>query len=152
MMLFTGFIGGIAGALIFQPTPLLAAATESKPKPIQGVVDLANAKANRIAYLGPGQIGQGTFFLYDEKQNVRLQMGSYPGYKEKGQPLIGLHDREQRMRMLFRLYNSTDVPMLIFKDTYGRDRLVIGLHAGTQEPFIEFTDGNGISKRMVALP
>lgn len=151
-MFFAGFSGGVAGAILFNSSPLFAAAPEAKTNQVQRVVDLYNADSRRIAYLGPGQISQGTFFLFDEKENVRLQMGTYPGYKEKGQPLLGLHDRKQRLRMLLRLDNITDVPMLVFKDTFGVDRLVIGLHAATEEPFIQFTDKNGNTKRLVSLP
>ncbi len=152
LMFFAGFTGGIAGTIIFNASPLHAAAPEQKIDLSRSVVDLYNSASHRIAYLGPGQISQGTFFLFDEKEKVRLQMGTYPGYKEKGQPLLGLHDRKERLRMLFRLYNVSDVPMLVFKDSYGVDRLVIGLHPTTEEPFIEFTDKNGATKRLVSLP
>lgn len=150
--LLTGFTGGVAGAIIFNSSPLLAAAPEEKIDSARSMVDLYNSESHRIAYLGPGQISQGTFFLFDERENVRLQMGTYPGYKEKGQPLIGLHDRKQRLRMLLRLNNLTDVPTLIFKDSYGQDRMVIGLNAATEDPYIEFTDKSGSTKRLVSLP
>lgn len=54
--------------------------------------------------------------------------------------------------MLLRLNNLTDVPTLIFKDSYGQDRIVIGLNAATEDPYIEFTDKSGATKRLVSLP
>ncbi len=149
-VLVAGFAGGVAGSVLMQPTPLLAAQSSEKapPKNIQPI-DLYNQTGKRVAYLGPGEILQGTFFLYDDQQNIRIQMGSYAGSREGGQSLIGLHDRKERLRLLFRLAGREDSPTLILKDIYGRDRLVIGLEGASEEPYIRVMDKNGFVKNLL---
>lgn len=149
-VLVAGFTGGMAGSVLMQPSPLLAAQTaQTLPKNVQPL-DLYNQAGKRVAYLGPGEILQGTFFLYDDKQNIRIQMGSYAGSREGGQSLIGLHDRKERLRLLFRLAGREDSPTLILKDIYGRDRLVIGLEGAAEEPYIRVMDKNGFVKDILA--
>lgn len=144
-VLLAGFAGGLAGSILMQPAPLLAAQSQQPPPKSMTPLDLYNPNGKRIAYLGPGQILQGTFFIYDEQQNVRIQMGSHVGGRDTGQSLIGLHDRKQRLRLLLRLAGREDAPTLILKDIYGRDRLVLGLQGGAEEPYIRVTDKNGFS-------
>lgn len=149
-VLLAGFAGGMAGAVLMQPTPLLAAQSSQKAVPKNVIpLDVYNQNGKRVAYLGPGEIQQGTFFVYDDQQNIRIQMGSYAGTREKGQSLIGLHDRNQRLRLLFRLAGREDAPTLILKDTYGRDRMVIGLEGTSEEPYIRIMDKNGVVRNLL---
>lgn len=149
-VLVAGFAGGMAGAVLMQPSPLLAAqSSEQAPPKSMLPLDLYNISGKRVAYMGPGQIHQGTFFLYDAKQNVRIQMGSYTGRREEGQALIGLHDRHNRLRLLLRIAGHEDAPVMVFKDQYGRDRLEIGLFGGAEEPYVKVTDKNGLSRYVI---
>lgn len=149
-VLVAGFTGGMAGSVLMQPSPLLAAQSSDKPPPKNMFpLDLYNVSGKRVAYMGPGQIHQGTFFLYDAKQNVRIQMGSYTGRREEGQALIGMHDRHNRLRLLLRIAGHEDAPVLIFKDQYGRDRLEIGLFGQAEEPYIRVTNKDGVSKYLI---
>ncbi len=147
VMIFAGFIGGVTGSLLFSPSTILAASVEKKAR--SDVVDLFNSQSKRIAYVGPGRIQQGAFFLFNEKEKLTVQIGSYDGPREAGQPMIGLYDHLERLRILFRLHNSTDSPVVIFKDSYGNDRLIMGLQGAAEEPYIDFVDVNGQSKRFL---
>ncbi|MCB1591777.1 MAG: hypothetical protein KDI90_04915 [Alphaproteobacteria bacterium] len=148
-MLLAGFAGGAAGSFIFQPSPLFAAQGKGALPANTQPIEIFSPVGRRITYMGPGEIGQGTFLLYNNDQSIRIQMGSYPGTRERSQPLIGLHDEKERLRLLIRLAGREDSPALILKDSYGRDRLVLGLQGPAEEPYIRVMDKNGMVKDLL---
>ena len=73
-------------------------------------------------------------WVYAKDGKHRIQMGTYAAGSEQGQPLLGLSDSQQRIRLLLRLAGPNETPVMIFKDKDGNDRLVLGLnHSGGDE-------------------
>ncbi len=141
LILLAGFIGGVSGSFLFHPAPLWAAASQEKQvSVINKPTILYNADGKRIGYLGQGDDGQGTMFLFDKDGEVRIQMGTYTVFRERGQSMFALHDRKERLRLLFRLSGSYDSPTIIFKDMYGRDKIKIGLKGRGEVPYFEYVD------------
>lgn len=116
-----------------------------------GAFQVADAKNSRgiMSYINDGQPGQ---FFYDEKGQVRVQVGTYPGGGERGMPLIGLSDKDGHLRLLFRLFGENEVPVIIMKDNQGRDRVVMGLDLSSpdQTPFLKVTGKDGTMRDILA--
>jgi hypothetical protein len=136
------FLGGIAGSLLMTAMPLNAAGP--------GDLVVYNQKGQRVGFIGALNDGQGTMFLFNEKGGTQIQMGSYGSGPERGQSLIGLHDREDNLRFLLRLYGEKDSPTMVMKDDTGADRLVIGLDGTEQTPYIQYMDSQGQMKNLLA--
>jgi len=151
MIFLTGFIGGISGSLIFQPSALYAASPQSPKKQEKGryYSEYYNTADKRIAYLGQGQIGQGGIFLFSNSGKVTVQASSYVKPVEQGQSFIGLYDRDELLRLLFRLYSSQDSPTIVLKDKSGQDRLIIGLEGAGEHPYIKYMDSSGIMHDLI---
>lgn len=151
MIFFTGFVGGVSGSLIFQPSSLYAASAQSNKKQDKAKYfsEYFNTADKRIAYLGQGQIGQGGMFLFSNSGKVTLQASSYVKPIEQGQSFIGLYDRDELLRLLFRLYSSQDSPTIVLKDKSGQDRLVIGLQGAGEHPYIRYMDSSGIMHDLI---
>lgn len=132
-------LGGFLGSAAFTISPLSAAMNDAQFTSLTTY----NSSGKRTAYLGPGDNGQGTYFLFDKNGGLSVQMGSYGSGSESGQSLLGLHDKNEHLRLLFRMYGPSDSPTLIMKDESGRDRIVMGLDGSTQEPYLNVTDSSG---------
>lgn len=142
LILLSGFLGGIAGSVALNIGTLEASSGRND-------VSVYNTQDQRVGYVGSGDTGQGTAFLFDADGGIRVQMGTYPAGSEKGQSLLGLHDRAQNLRLLFRLHGADDSPHLILKDKNGRDRIVIGLRGANEDPYFQYTDSYGAQKELL---
>lgn len=138
-----GLIGGIIGAALFTASPLQAQARGQSSQQY-------NTQGARVSFIGPHTGGQGALFLFDEKGGLITQMGSYPVGAEKGQALFGMHDRQNKLRFLFRLHGAKDSPTLIMKDSRGMDRIVMGLDGYSEAPYFKYTDKNGRMRDLLA--
>ena len=139
LVLASGFIGGLVGAIILNPQSLEAAISRGSFYELTTY----NKGGKMTGFMGSGDVGQGSIFLFDENGQPRVQAGTYPAGSEKGQSLIGLSDRSNNLRFLLRLHGSKDSPTLVMKDNSGRDRIVIGLDGETQTPYFVSIDENG---------
>lgn len=148
MFLTASFAGGLVGSLLLQPGILLAAGTSKQQSNTREFIDFYNQAGKRTGYLGVGQSGQGTMFLFNSEGKISLQMGSYSGKSELGQSLFALHDREQRLRLLLRLDGPEDSPTIVLKDKFGRDKVVLGLDRFGEVPFLHYVDKHGAVKNV----
>lgn len=142
LVFMVSMVGGLIGALLFNATPLHA----ERSKGVFSEVAVYNQDGVRIGLLTPGRVQQGTLWLFDDRGDFRMQMGTYENPGERGQPLIGLHDNQQNLRTLIRLYGDTDAPVITMKDKQGDDRIVLGLRAGTEDPYLEYINAAGEKK------
>jgi hypothetical protein len=133
LVLLSGFIGGLVGSAVLNPQALEAAVSRGQ------FYDLSmyNKNGKMVGFMGPGDAGQGSIFLFDSN-------GGAGG--EKGQALVGMSDRSDQLRFLFRLHGSKDSPTLIMKDQSGRDRIVMGLDGETQAPYFFVLDDSGAAR------
>lgn len=136
------FLGGMCGSIVMQSGLAQAALSAAKVMTLEAF----SSRGNRIAYMGQMDHGAGSIFLFDEKGQTDVQLGSYPAGGERGQPLIGLNDKNNNLRYLMRLHGAQDSPVLVLKDMNGRDRITIGLDGNTGEPFIKVMDNSGYTK------
>ena len=139
MFFMVSMLGGMIGSMVFSSTPLHAERT----KAAFSEMTVYNQDGVRIGLITPGRVQQGTLWLFDDRGDFRIQMGTYENPGERGQPLIGMHDNGKNLRTLMRLHGDTDSPVLIMKDKQGYDRLVMGLREGTEEPYLEYTNAEG---------
>lgn len=70
-------------------------------------------------------------------------MGAYDSGSEKGQTLMGLHDKKGSLRLLMRLHGSQDSPVVVMKDRVGDDKLVFGLEGQDEMPYIKYRNKSG---------
>lgn len=142
LMMLSGFVGGLVGSAILNPSALQAAISRGQ------FFDASfyNKSGKMVGFVGPGDAGQGSMFLFDADGGARVQAGTYPSGGEKGQALIGMSDRSNNLRYLFRLHGSQDSPTLVMKDKSGRDRIVMGLDGETQQPYFYVLDQNGAAR------
>lgn len=118
-----GFLGGMAGSILFAAAPSIA----SKGKSLY-TSNFFNDNGKRVATLGSNNSEEGTLFLFNgSNQKLEIQMGAYPSGSEKGQSLIGMHDRNGYLRLLQRMHGPKDSPTIVMKDSTGTDRIVFGL-------------------------
>lgn len=139
MMMSSGFLGGLAGVIVLFPQEVVAKITRGQYYDL----NLYNRDGKMVGFIGPGDVQQGMMFLFDENGKPRFQVGTYPSGSEKGQALVGLSDRRDQLRFLFRLHGSKDSPTMVMKDSAGRDRIVMGLDGETEAPYIYVTDQYG---------
>ncbi|HIF26158.1 MAG TPA: hypothetical protein EYG18_10055 [Micavibrio sp.] len=139
MFFMVSMVGGMLGAMLFSSTPLQA----QRSKGVFSEMAVYNQDGVRIGLITPGRVQQGTMWLFDDRGEFRIQMGTYENPGERGQPLIGMHDNGKNLRALMRLHGDTDSPVIVMKDKTGYDRLVMGLRAGTEEPYLEYTNADG---------
>lgn len=137
------FAGGFAAQVFFAP---IAARAQMDAESFFGLHDAKNSKGINF-YVADGQPG-GVF--YGEDGGMRLQMGTYPGAGERGQPLVGLSDAKGHLRLLLRLAGTNNSPVLVMKDDAGRDRVVLGLalEKAEQEPFLTVTGNDGKAREV----
>jgi len=146
------FAGGFAGQLYLgQPAKAQVIDMPGVDAPARGLghakpnfLEFGDAK-NRKALDLYAQDGQGGIVFYDEDGAMRVQLGTYSGAGERGQPVIGLNDAKGNIRLLLRLAGNNESPVLIMKDKSGNDRLVMGLGLSTreEEPFLSVVSANG---------
>lgn len=127
------FVGVLAA------TPLKAAVQNAS----SSTLELFNGSGQRIGFIGPGNAGQGTFFLFNPQGGVEVQMGAYDSGSEKGQTLFGLHGKNGSLRFLMRLHGPHDSPVMVMKDKAGSDKLIIGLEGYDEVPYIKYRSKNG---------
>lgn len=139
LVILSGFCGGLIGSAVLNPQALEAAVSRGQ------FYDLSmyNKNGKMVGFMGPGDAGQGSIFLFDSNGGARVQAGTYPAGGEKGQALVGMSDRRDQLRFLFRLHGSKDSPTLIMKDQSGRDRIVMGLDGESQAPYFFVLDDYG---------
>jgi hypothetical protein len=143
--MLSGFLGGLVGAVVLNPHAVEATIARGS------FFDASfyNKGGQMAGYVGSGDAGQGMIFLFDAQGKPRIQAGTYAAGSEKGQGLIGISDRSDHLRFLFRLNGSNDSPTLIMKDKSGQDKIVIGLDGETQVPYFYYADQNGRSKNLL---
>lgn len=73
----------------------------------------------RVGYIGSGNAGHGSLFLFNPEGGVEVQMGAYDSGAEKGQTLMGLHDKKGSLRLLMRLHGAQDSPVIVMKGRVG---------------------------------
>ncbi len=134
LCVFCLVFGVVVGVMAATP---LKAAVENK------TYDIFNNFSERIGYLGPGNGGQGTLFLFNTKQGIEIQMGAYDSGSETGQSLFGMHDRKGDLRLLMRLHGNEDSPVIILKNKNGIDKMLIGLGGDAELPFIKYQNSKG---------
>ncbi|TAL35941.1 MAG: hypothetical protein EPN97_06790 [Alphaproteobacteria bacterium] len=141
------FLGGFAAQLLMGTAAVHAQDVWQKARAFQ-ISDDKNSRGI-MSYINDGQPGQ---FFYDEKGQVRLQMGTYPAAGERGMPLLGLSDKDGHLRLLFRIFGENEVPVIIMKDNQGRDRIVMGLDLSSpdQTPFLKVTGKDGATRDILA--
>mgnify|MGYP003631116443 CR=1 FL=1 len=144
MALF-GFLGGVFGSLLVSSTALYAASRDGNYRN----VTVYNDQGKRVGFFGPYNQGGGFMFLFNEKGQTEIQMGAYASGAEKGQTLIGMNDRSDHLRFLFRLHGSKDSPTLIMKDSRGQDRIVMGLDGQTEVPYFRYLNSSGVMKDLL---
>lgn len=132
------FAGGVAAETFLKP---VTAKAQLAAESFFEVHDAKNSRGVNL-YVADGQPGA---VMYGEDGKMRLQMGTYAGAGERGQPLFGLSDESGHLRLLLRLAGKNNSPVLVMKDTSGRDRVVLGLALGKdeQEPFLTVTGSDG---------
>lgn len=148
--LVAGFLGGAFSQMFFAPQSLHA----DDSHVLKGYRMTVFNKDDVIAGDLEASSGGGLLRLFGDDGNQRLQFGTYSGSyaaSEKGQPLIGLTDNSNRLRLLIRLAGANESPVMIFKDTHGQDRMVIGLGMSgpDEEPFIAYVDKNGKKRTVI---
>ncbi|NCO02959.1 MAG: hypothetical protein GW903_02065 [Alphaproteobacteria bacterium] len=136
------FLGGLSGALILQIPAVQAQVKATLYNKDFTTAQFFNNADKRVAFIGNYQ-ESGGLFLFDQEGKTAAQMGAYGSGAEKGQTLFGLHDRQNQLRYLTRLYGQKDSPTIIMKDGGGYDRLILGLDGATQMPFIKYLDDQG---------
>ena len=140
-----GFLGGIVGSAIFASTPTIAAKAKSLY-----TTNFFNDDGKRVATLGSNNSEEGTLFLFNgSNQKLEIQMGAYPSGSEKGQSLIGMHDRNGYLRLLQRMHGPKDSPTIVMKDNTGTDRIIIGLDGSSQEPYFRYLDSKGQMRNLI---
>ena len=132
-------LGGIFSFVLLSATDLEA----SLKSQTFSAVHLYNNKGERVAFIGTQEEGQGSAFFFDDEGSLRAQIGSYGSGLEKGQPLFGLHDRRNELRLLQRLSGTKGTPVLVMKDTNGIDNLIIGLEQNSEIPYIMYKKKDG---------
>lgn len=142
MVLATGFSGGVLAQLSFSPAPAIAGNDRTLSA---NAIYLQDARGKQQAVFWGQPNGGGMISLMGPDGKQRMQLGSYNGSSERGQPFIGLSDHRGDLRLLFRLAQNNESPVLVFKDRKHRDRMVIGLALNDkgEEPFIAFFDKSG---------
>lgn len=132
------FAGGFSAALLGGGAPATAQQASSG---FFALNDGKNLKGVNL-YVHDGQPGQ---IFYGENGQMRVQIGTYSGTGERGQPLFALSDVRGHIRLLLRLAGPNESPVLVMKDKAGRDRLVMGLALSGegQEPFLSITGADG---------
>lgn len=138
MMTLSAFFGAVIAILLIAPSP-----SEAINSRISGLFEAYNSSKQRVAIMGAGNEQQGTMFLFNENGKLSHQIGSYGAGSEKGQSLMGLHDRQGHLRYLFRLHGQHDSPVLVMKDKAGQDKIVIGLEGEEETPYFKFIDPSG---------
>ena len=144
LMSSSAFFGAVIAILLIAPTPL-----QAEGKNMSGLFQIYNKNKQRVALIGPAQQQQGSFFLFNEKGKTTHQLGTYGAGAEKGQSLMGMHDRDGSLRYLFRLHGQTDSPVLVMKDKSGYDKLIIGLKGANETPYIQYIDSKGQTKNLI---
>ncbi len=144
VLMFCAFLGGMSGSILMTATPSLAAKAQSL-----FTTNFFNDNKERIAVIGAHPGGEGTLFLFDGKGKTEIMMGAYPSGAEKGQSMIGMHDRNNHMRFLLRMYGAKDSPTMIMKDSAGRDRIVFGLDANSEKPYFMYSDDSGRMRNLL---
>lgn len=138
------FLGGIVGSLIFSSGTSLAAKEQSFY-----TTNFFNNNGQRIGVIGSHNSGEGTLFLMNGNTGkTEIQMGAYGTGSERGQTLIGLHDRNGHLRYLTRMNGSSDAPTIVMKDNTGTDRIVFGIDPTTQAPYFRYLDRSGNMKNL----
>lgn len=145
LMAGSAFLGALIAIILLAPTSL-----EAQGKRFSGLVEIFNTQKQRVAIMGPAQQGQGTVFLFNEKGKVTHQMSTYGGGAEKDQSLIGLHDKNEKLRYLFRLHGPNDSPVLVMKDKSGYDKIIIGLEGQNEQPYFKYLDAQGRMHNLLA--
>jgi hypothetical protein len=140
------FLGGFTAQVLLAAKPGFAQETRRMLAGTLLEVMGPDNKKGVEAYVSDGQAEQ---IFYGEDGKPRIEMGSYPGAGERGQPLTGLWDNKGELRLLLRLAGPTDSPVIVMKDSQGRDRLVMGLSFDAkQDPFLNITDSTGANKNL----
>lgn len=109
----------------------------------RSVLEAFGVQGQRVAYIGPGNAGQGSLFLFNPQGGIEVEMGAYESGGEKGQSLLGLHGRDGNLRLLLRLYGQKDSPVIVMKDKTGDDKLIIGLEGNNEAPYIKYRNAKG---------
>ena len=142
IMIAAGIFGGFAGSLLFHVSPLMASEKGSEHQAMESLTIL-NSEGKRAGIVGYGGNGQGVVFLFNHDGKITSQIGSYSNFRDKGQALVAVHDKNEGLRGILRVMGPHDSPALILRDMYGKDKIVIGLEGRTEEPYIKFYDNNG---------
>ncbi len=133
------FLGGITGSMLLNAGTSWAAKEQTLY-----TTNFYNNQGKRIGVIGAHNSGEGTLFLFNGNSgHTEVQMGAYGQGSERGQTLLGLHDRNGHLRHLTRMHGATDAPTVVFKDSSGSDRIVYGIDPQTQAPYFRYLDGNG---------
>lgn len=138
LFFFCAFLGGVCGSVLFSATSSIAAKEQRFY-----TTNFYNEQGKRIGVIGAQGSGEGSLFLFNDKSKTTVQMGAYSRGGEKGQSLLGLHDRKGALRLLFRMHGGQDAPTVVMKDGRGADRIVFGLDGNTETPYFRYTDANG---------
>lgn len=138
LFFFCAFLGGVCGSVLFSATSSIAAKEERFY-----TTNFYNAQGQRIGVIGAHGSGEGSLFLFNGNNKTTVQMGAYSRGVEKGQSLLGLHDKGGALRLLFRMHGQQDAPTVVMKDSRGADRIVFGLDGRTETPYFRYTDANG---------
>lgn len=140
ILILTAFFIGITFSLVSWKGSGLNEAAGRR----ESTINIMNASGDRIGFIGPGQAGQGTVFLFNPDGSTSIQIGSYESGSEKGQSLIGLNDRHNNLRLLMRLSGPDDSPFLVMKDKRGDDMIILGLEGEDETPVLKYRDSQGI--------
>ena len=154
--LAAGFVGGLAGAALWQRSsapaparaPLAAGPTASLLRAER--IELVDAKGQRRAELALSIDGGPALFFFDSAGRNRLELGLYSAAEGEA-PTVVLNDPDQRAAGIFRLYGPKDAPVLVLKHE-GRDRSVYGLDAGSFEPFLSNYAADGHPSHVFGRP
>lgn len=138
------FLGGIVGSVVLN----VGTSYASKEERFY-TTNFYNNDGKRIGVIGAHASGEGTLFLMNGNTGkTEIQMGAYGHGGERGQTLLGLHDRNGHLRHLTRMHGATDAPTVVMKDNTGTDRIVFGIDPQSQAPYFRYLDRSGNMKNL----
>jgi len=132
---FSGLVGGLLSAYLvnhLQIIPVSAAALQENLSARRIVLTDNGGRIRAELAMSPDG-GPGLFF-YDTSGRNRLVLGLYSP-AESEYPFVVLNDAQQHAAGIFRLFGSTESPVVVLKHA-GRDRSIYGLTPGSTEPFL----------------
>jgi hypothetical protein len=146
----SGFLGGIAGALLMlhfgmgRPAAVVMAPPSAQPAAravIAQEIQMIDSAGRTRAQLAMAPDGAPGLFFYDTKGRNRLVLGLYAP-AESEYPFVVLNDTNQKAAGIFRLFGGNETPVVVLKNK-AADRSILGLNPDSTDPFLVYYSKEG---------